>query len=442
MIGRNTMGRMVRAMRRPETHPTSPGQLAPRPPVERRASDPFLAYRSIDGPVLVDAPGAHHDAARDGDPRLVVLLPELDAQRMTGGPTTILQVAARVASAGIPTRLVATTSGGTMSTDDALLAHIAAATGVQAPAGRITFEAVRGPEASLAVGADDVLLATFWPTAYTASAALGCTRPDAFLYLIQDYEAAFYGWSPRGALAEATYGMPIRAIVNEPFVERYLLDLRVGRFADPSVPRTTFLPAVDREVFMRRSRPPGAPRRLVFYARPRNPRNLFEIGLRVLREAAARGVFDHEPWELLAIGQDLTELSLGGQHLLRPVPWASYLGYADLLGSSDILLSLMQSPHTSYPPLEMATAGGLVVTTTYGAKTVDALTALSPRIRAAAPGVEPLVAALTQAEADVRSGRVPDGQVRGLPGSWDEALQDTVPWIVRQIEELRTARTS
>jgi hypothetical protein len=63
----------------------------------------------------------------------------------------------------------------------------------------------------------------------------------------------------------------------------------------------------------------------------------------------------------------------------------------------------MLSPHTSYPPLEMVGTGGHVVTNTFGGKTEAALKAISPRIHAASPAVEPLVAALAGAVAATRS---------------------------------------
>jgi hypothetical protein len=113
-----------------------------------------------------------------------------------------------------------------------------------------------------------------------------------------------------------------------------------------------------------------------------------------------------------------------------------YEDYGALLGSSDVLLSLMLSPHTSYPPLEMAAAGGLVVTNTYGPKTAAALAEISPAIIAAAPEVGPLVDALRRAATAVSA---PRSAALALPATWDEALVDALPWLVEQIRELRAA---
>ena len=148
---------------------------------------------------------------------------------------------------------------------------------------------------------------------------------------------------------------------------------QVGHFADDAWPRQTFMPAVDRAVFAprRADRAAGAPRRLVFYARPRNPRNLFEIGLRALRVAAAQGVFDRAHGSSWPSARTCRTCHCRIDTTLRAQPWMPYEAYGGLLGRSDVLLSLMLSPHTSYPPLEMAAAGGLVVTNTYGPKTAD-----------------------------------------------------------------------
>jgi hypothetical protein len=407
---------------------------------EAASTDEFAKFRSIGGPKLVSGPTPRHDPARDGDPRLVVLLPHLDLERMSGGPNTVFQVTARLAALGHRLRYVATS--GPLQPDAAALAgHVRRVTGVDVAADAIDFIDASAPRATVDLGRDDVLVASWWPTAHIANAGLAHTRAERFLYVIQDFEPGFYPWSTKAALAEATYSMPMRGIVNESFLERYLRDARVGQFADDAWPRQTFMPAVDRGVFRpgRADRPVGAPRRLVFYARPRNPRNLFEIGLRVLRVAAAAGVFDGAEWEFVAVGQDLPDLPLSDRHVLRGQTWMPYEAYGALLGSSDVLLSLMLSPHTSYPPLEMAATGGLVVTNIFGPKTPEALSAISPLIRAAAPDVDALVGVLSSAVAELaRQG--PDVAAStsiAVPATWDEALADVVPWVADQILEIR-----
>ena len=230
---------------------------------EAAPTDEFAKFRSIGGPKLVSGPTPRHDPALDGDPRLVVLLPHLDLERMSGGPNTVFQVTARLAARGHRLRYVATS--GPLQPDAAALAgHVRRVTGVDVPPDAVDFVDASATRATVDLGRDDVLVASWWPTAHLANAGLALTRAKRFLYVIQDFEPGFYPWSTKSALAEATYSMPMRGIVNEPFLDALPARCGVGQFADEAWPRQTFMPAVDRAVFRpaRADRPVGAPRRL------------------------------------------------------------------------------------------------------------------------------------------------------------------------------------
>ena len=159
----------------------------------------------------------------------------------------------------------------------------------------------------------------------------------------------------------------------------------------------------------------------------------------MLRVALDAGVFAGGAWHFAAIGQELPELPLSPTQVLRPEPWMPYEAYGRYLAESDVLLSLMLSPHTSYPPLEMAATGGHVLTNTFGAKTARALAAISPRIHAAPPDVDSLVDALRSVVASVEQGDSADREALALPATWDDALAEVTPWLVRTIRELRAA---
>jgi len=119
---------------------------------------------------------------------------------------------------------------------------------------------------------------------------------------------------------------------------------------------------------------------------------------------------------------------LGDDAVLEPRTWLDVQGYAELLGTSDVLLSLMLSPHPSYPPLEMAASGGIAVTNTFGVKTAAAMATVSPRIRAVEPEVGALASALRAAVAGPREEAL---GLTGIPDSWDRALEPVVDWILR-----------
>ena len=410
--------------------------------------DRFAEYRDIAGPRLVGGPTPRRTAGLDATGRVVVLMPHLSVPRMSGGPNTIFQVTARLAGQGIPLRYVA--AFGPLDADEGRVReHIRVVTGVEADPGLIDLVEASADGATLDLGVNDVLVATWWPTAHIANAALAHVRAGAFVYLVQDYEPGFYPWSTKYALAESTYAMPIRAVVNESTLLEHLRTLPHGGLAS-GTPTVSFTPAVDRRVFAPRPAAAGAAgprdrsRRLAFYARPKNPRNLFDLGLLALRTAVARGVFDVGEWEFAAIGQEMPDLQLSDRHTLRAVPWLDYEAYGRYLRDSDILLSLMLSPHTSYPPLEMAATGGRVVTNTFGTKTADALRAFSPAIHGVEPTVEALVDALAEAVRSidaVADDTDPGGvELSGLPTSWDEALAQVMPWLVDTVDALRSGR--
>jgi hypothetical protein len=93
----------------------------------------------------------------------------------------------------------------------------------------------------------------------------------------------------------------------------------------------------------------------------------------------------------------------------------------------------MLSPHTSYPPLEIAACGGIAVHNVYATKSAARLGALSPNIVAVEPTVEGIVGGLRTA---IQRLDRPRAQTPlHLPGSWDDALRDTVPAALEMVRD-------
>jgi hypothetical protein len=287
------------------------------------------------------------------------------------------------------------------------------------------------PARPASIGADDLWLATHWTTAEALRPVLPRMRRPDFLYLVQDFEPGFYPWSSNYALATATYAMPHRAIFNEQFLADYVRAMRPGLYADSGFLAArckVFEPAVDRRVFYPPASRRDGKRRLLFYARPTNPRNLFGIGVAALRAAIAAGIFD-AAWEFVGIGGrgSVPPIALGGGHVLRPEPWDSYDAYAETLRRGDVLLCPMLSPHTSYPVLEMAACGGKVVTNVFGPKTEAELAALSPDILGVDPSPQGFAEGLRLALARLDEART---DRLCLSSDWQYALGETVDWTV------------
>ena len=260
------------------------------------------------------------DAALDARRTLNVLLPVLESANTTGGPNTVLHLALRIARTGVPVRIVTTRPEAV--TDPAWFHRHLAQLGEAVPD---SFAAVTAgdPAAPLAIGRDDLFLATHWTTVQQMKPWLAQMRQPQFVYLIQDFEPGFHPWSSNYALTLETYDLDFLPVFNERLLADYFAHAGVGRFADPNFARTSlvFEPAVDRGVFCPAAEPRTGPRRLLFYARPTNERNLFGIGLHALRSVVASPAF--AGWEFQAIGGrgGVPDFELGGGRMLRSAAW-------------------------------------------------------------------------------------------------------------------------
>jgi len=356
---------------------------------------------------------------------------------MTGGPNTVVNLACRVAQQGVTVQLVSTTAPASL--DPAWFhAHAKSLLG-GADVPDIAIASASDAAAPLVIGADDMFLATHWTTAQQLKPVLPQMNSQRFFYMLQEFEPAFHAWSSNYARAIETYGMDFWPIVNESVLADFLFEQRFGRLSDPETRARAmvFEPAVDMALFHPQPQTPGAvasrPRRLLFYARPSNPRNMFGLGLLALREAAADPAF--AGWEFLAIGSrsSVPELDLDAGHVLRRAPWLDYAGYARLLGQADILLCPMLSPHTSYPVLEMAACGGLSVTNIFATKTAAVLAAMSSSIVAVEPTVEGFTSGLIAAAR--RAGETRSAEI-GMPRRWAESLDPVAMRIALALSQV------
>lgn len=385
-------------------------------------TDPALfESRLID---VLDAVPMHAavDPALDATPHLNVLNAALTRSGMTGGPNTIINLALRIAGEGIPVRLVTTVSTSTLNAAW-FRNHAIQLTGNHALPDVPLLTAAEA-DRPLRIGHNDLFLATHWTTAQQLKAVLPRMAVRQFFYMLQEFEPAFYAWSSNYALALETYSLDFWPIFNEAVLAEHCLGQKIGRFADPAMRQraTVFEPAVEDRLFHPPPHPPaGRPRRLLFYARPTNTRNMFGLGIMALRRASAHPAF--AGWQFVAIGGrgGVPRMALSGGHALEPAEWMDYAAYARSLRDADVLLCPMLSPHTSYPVLEMAASGGLSVTNTFATKTSSVLEALSGNIIAAEPTVEGLAQGLTAAAERVNAGRAPVASIN-LPRDWAVTL--------------------
>jgi len=375
------------------------------------------------------------DESRGAAPKLQILLPSLKQEHATGGPNTAFVLGVLLARRGIRVGFVSCT----VSPDRDLgpiRNHLQTLTGFRPEDLSIELADASDPAKPLRIGHNDVFLATAWWTAQPAHSVLSQTKSSRFYYLIQDFEPIFYSLSENWCQAVETYDFDHVPIVNTTLLRDYLRDAAIGRFADHAFAdrALVFEPAVDKTLFHVESKARRMPRRLLFYARPNiAQRNLFGMGVAALRAGVTAGLFGDAGWEFLGIGENFDAVSLGRGYKLVPAPWLDLAAYAAQMRSADLLLSLMLSPHPSYPPLEMAACGGTVVTTVYGSKTARRLAELSPNIIGVDPSIEALVWGLQRAllrSADAASSAVPID----LPETWQQSLESVLPRLMEELE--------
>ena len=367
--------------------------------------------------------------ARDAPRRINLLIPTIDLQHFFGGYIGKFNLARRLAERGWRVRIVTVDPVGPLPGDwrrvlegyaglDGLLDHVEVAFGREA--------------GELEMSPDDGFVATTWWTAPIARAALEQLGGGRFLYVIQEYEPFTFPMGTYAALAEDSYRHPHMALFSSELLRGFFRDRGIGVYADGAaggdaasasfenaitpVPHPTAV-----ELAARRSR------RLLFYARPEShaARNMFELGVLALSQAVAAGSLSG--WELNGAGtvQRAGAVQLGGGAVLELAPRSDQRSYAELLRAHDLGLALMYTPHPSLVPIEMASAGMVVVTNSFANKTPEALTGISPNLLAVPPSPADVAAGLRAAviRAEDFAARARGSAVH-WSSDWNESLPD------------------
>ena len=116
-----------------------------------------------------------------------------------------------------------------------------------------------------------------------------------------------------------------------------------------------------------------------------------------MRNVISSRLIDNDHWEILAMGEKIKPIHLTNDVYLTPLQWKGFNDYSKLMREADLLLSLMLSPHPSYPPLEFSASGNLVVTNSYSVKTPEKLEEYSKNIMVADPTTASVTSILEKA---------------------------------------------
>lgn len=358
----------------------SPGGLLRRVAGDSAAEPGARAAGALDLDATTPAVRAVDSLVFDGDrPHVVLLLQAFEPHAFFAGIKTAVLAAARLAAElglGLRVSVVQPARASTHDEAQAALAGLVDEAGLAEVAGGLRLSTPMQPDQGGHTGAD-VWVATYWTTAWALKtlARAGRIAADRVVYLIQDFEPGFYPWGPLYAKAYSTYDAGFRPLVNSESLAAYLSDV------SPTTPDVAFAPALDvapLHAAAERWRPAAAGEvRVLFYARPGKPRNMYAAGLEALRLWAER-----LPAGLTGVvrfaGEDVADdVELGPRARAELLGKLSYDGYHDLLADTDVGLALMLSPHPGHLALELPLAGIPTVTNDFAGYRAEWVTGLS-----------------------------------------------------------------
>ncbi|KPP94405.1 hypothetical protein [Erythrobacter sp. HL-111] len=302
--------------------------------------------------------------------RLNLVLPLLQKGSDFGGTATGIDIFSRLylelaATEAIDLRVLVTDV--VAETDPSIVTSRAAKAGLTISPGQI--ETVQRRDDPIAIRERDLFVTYNWWTTLAfaklrdAQATLFDRAPVPLVWLMQDYEPAFMPFSSAHLLARAAYdgSQPLWGVINSGNLARYIRT--AGHRPERSFVFEPVIPDGLRPYLDRVATSPRHKRVLV-YGRPTVERNCFPALVRGLRRWA-RDYPQFSDWQVVSAGVEHGPVDLGDGRKLRSVGKLSLDAYAEMLLGSSAGVSLMASPHPSYPPLEMAHFGLRTITNSY-----------------------------------------------------------------------------
>lgn len=227
----------------------------------------------------------------------------------------------------------------------------------------------------LPVRKNDVFMFTNWRTAYLMMPVLNWQikhynlENRKVIYLIQDYEPGFFPWSTEYLLAESTYKTNpenIIALYNSKELCEFF-KTKGYKFYE----HYYFEPFLNEELkkCLLTSKNNERKKQILIYGRPSEHRNAFEI-IKGALAIWSRQCPNAKEWSIISLGEDYENFKLENNEV-KVLGKVSLKEYADILMTTYAGISLMVSPHPSYPPLEMSTFGVKTITNTFENKNLQ-----------------------------------------------------------------------
>ncbi|SDV50161.1 class I SAM-dependent methyltransferase [Chitinasiproducens palmae] len=394
-----------------------------------------IATRTADAPIPVRELLDRHFASIAplrvfrvaGEPRRVTMVTDsISRGALFGGVATAIVFSTMLADRlGLPLRLVTRLD----APDPHAYADILALNNIPAKQNVDFVHSGLADGYELSVADSDLFVTTSW---WTTRSVRRAVPADRIVYLLQEDERMFYPFGDERLRCVEMLAEPgIHFAINSELLYRHLTSgndaLRSvsanGHWFEPA------FPAIKRAG----RRPASGKRNFFFYARPNNLRNLYWRGLEVINACLEDGTLAPDEWAFHFAGKDMHQIVL--PHDVKPnyyrnLSWHEYL---ELIQEMDIGLSLMDTPHPSYPPIDLAGAGAVVVTNQQGLKT--SLDKYSRNILCVDPSIAELKKAIRAAVslADDKHTLAQNWSDEGIAKDWSQTLAPCLDALVAKL---------
>ena len=336
--------------------------------------DPLIALRAqfarspLEEIVLHDYAMTPDD---DRTPRLNLVIPTLSPEKTFGGILTGLDIFLEIGKrAKADLRIILDELGPIPAGNS--VAERARMLGIEPSAIEMVSRPVETP--TIAVRSSDVFMVYNWWTCLNVQKLIEKQNRHfgqphkPFLYIIQDYEPYFHPFSSTHMMERQAFdpALPCWGIFNSGELHAFFCaqghTLEQSYVFEPQL-NASLKTALDHA-------PRKKEKRLLVYGRPTIARNCYPAVEKGVRAWAARYP-EFAGWEIVSAGLAHAPLSLGSGRVMKSAGKLGIKEYGELLLSSAAGLSLMSSPHPSYPPLEMAHFGVWTVTNSYTNKNLS-----------------------------------------------------------------------
>ncbi len=227
---------------------------------------------------------------------------------------------------------------------------------------------------TIPVRENDIFVATAWWTSYNGVRILNWQKekwgaePSPLVFLIQDFEPGFYKWSSRYLLALSTYDQKnMIAVINTSllydFIKSNGITFKHYYIFEPGLNKNLAPYLTQKDMHVKK-------KKIIFYGRPSVERNAYEViakGLEIWSFWYPRA----KDWEVISLGEIYPNIRLGNGIEVIVKGKVTIDEYANILLDAAIGISLMVSPHPSYPPLEMAAFNLAVITNKFANKNLS-----------------------------------------------------------------------